>query len=188
MVFIHNTPTGVTQIWCRTFMNFGVGLFLLFSGLLSSAQDWHSAKRIIKVIIPYGIWSFVYIVITNIKNPCYIPIAYFNSLILANSAPIIYYIFVYCQFTLIIPLIDKMAHFKVFCIGIVVAPIEIIVMCYIQLCMDLISNKFILYIKSVSCLGWFTYFYLDYLIGNKLFKINISMVKLVPIWLFSIVL
>lgn len=30
VVFIHNTPSGLAQVYFRTFLNFSVGLFLFF--------------------------------------------------------------------------------------------------------------------------------------------------------------
>ena len=40
-------------------------------------------------------------------------------------------------------------------------------------------NKYIAIIMSISCLGWFTYFYLGYLLGNDLIKIKVSSPKLI---------
>lgn len=188
VVFIHNTPVGLTQIWCRPFMNFSVGLFLFLSGLLSDAEHWNPVKRIIKMAIPYFIWTLVYVAIANITSPSNIPIAYIKALITANSAAVMYYIFVYCQFTLLIPLIDKLARSKVFLLGFLIAPIEIIIMRYFPLYTGFTLNKYISYIKNVSCLGWFTYFYIGYLIGNRLLKVNISTIKLTLIWTVSIAL
>ena len=34
VVFIHNTPSGMSQVFCRPFFNFSVGLFLLMIGML----------------------------------------------------------------------------------------------------------------------------------------------------------
>ena len=124
----------------------------------------------------------------NISHPLHIPVAYAKALVLANSAAPMYYIFVYCQFTLLIPFIDKLARSNVFYLGFIIAPIEIIVMHYFPLYMGFTLNKYVLCIRSVSCLGWFTYFYLGYLIGNKLLKINISTIWLALIWGFSIML
>ena len=169
-------------------MNFSVGLFLFLSGLLSNVERWNPVKRITKVVVPYFIWTLVYVISANIKSPFYIPIDYVKALILANSAAVMYYIFVYCQFTLLIPLIDKLARCKVFYLGFLIAPLEIIVMRYFSLYTGVTLNRYILCIRSVSCLGWFTYFYMGYLIGNKLLKINVSTVRLVLIWAFSVVL
>lgn len=55
VVFIHNTPSGLMQVWCRPSLNFSVGCFLFLSGMLSSAKRWHPWKRIAKVAMPYAI-------------------------------------------------------------------------------------------------------------------------------------
>ena len=188
VVCIHNTPDGLMQIWGRPFMNFSVGLFLFLSGLLSCAEHWNPAKRITKVLMPYCLWTLIYVVIANITNPAHIPAAYAKALILANSAAVMYYIFVYCQFTLLIPFIDTLARSKMFYLGFIIAPIEIIVMHYVPLYMGFTLNKYVLCIRGISCLGWFTYFYLGYLIGNKLLKIKISTAMLVCMWVVSIIL
>jgi len=39
VVFIHNTPSGLAQVFCRPFLNFCVGLFLFISGLMSTASN-----------------------------------------------------------------------------------------------------------------------------------------------------
>jgi len=39
VVFIHNTPTGLAQVFCRPFLNFSVGLFLFLSGMLSNSYN-----------------------------------------------------------------------------------------------------------------------------------------------------
>ena len=188
VVCIHNTSSGLEQVWVRPFLNFSVGLFLFLSGLLSNAKNWNPGKRIIKVIRPYIIWTLVYVTIGNIKTPSCIPISYAKALLLANSAAVMYYVFVYCQFTLLIPLINKLAHSKVLYLGFLITPIEIILMRYIPLYTGFELNSYILKIQSFSCLGWFTYFYLGYLIGNKIFKINISTIKLEIMLALSIVL
>ena len=99
-----------------------------------------------------------------------------------------YYIFVYCEFTLLIPLLDKLAKSKYRYWGFVIAPVEIVVMHLTPLLLGIGLNKYINAIMSVSCLGWFTYFYLGYMMGNKLIKINWSVNKLLLIWALSIVL
>jgi len=179
VVLIHNTPTGLTQVFMRPFLNFSVGLFLFLSGLLSNACNWKPSKRIKKIIIPYIIWTFIYCFLKDYNNLSIIPVSFFKNLITGKSAAMMYYIFVYCQFTLLMPLIDKLAKSKFKYLGFVIAPFEIIFMRTIPLmtdCYDINSSLEI--IKSVSCLGWFTYFYLGYLLGNNL----ISIKKFVKTW------
>jgi len=188
VVFIHNTPGGLAQVWCRPFINFSVGLFLFLSGLLSSVEKWNPKKRIIKVIIPYFIWTLVYVVIYNYKTPYSLPLIYVKNLLTANSAAIMYYIFVYCEFTLLIPLIDKLSKSKIKWIGFLISPVEIIVMRLFPLILGYELNKYVAMVLNISCLGWFTYFYLGYLIGNKRIEIKASTLKLVVAWGIAIVL
>lgn len=188
VVCIHNTPIGLYQVYYRPLMNFCVGLFLFLSGMLSSAEKWNPIKRIAKVIPPYILWTFIYVIFSNIMSPTLIPKAFMKSLILADSAAIMYYIFVYCQLTLLIPLIDKIAKSKMMWVGFIITPLEIIIIRYPLLFMDIKYNKYISNIMQVSCLSWFVYFYLGYLLGNGIVHYKIETRKLIILWGISIVL
>lgn len=179
VVLIHNTPGGLAQVVIRPFLNFSVGLFLFLSGLLSNAQNWKPFKRIKKVVVPYVIWTFIYCALKNFNNLSMIPISYLKNLITGKSAGMMYYIFVYCQFALLIPLIDKVAKSKYKYWGFIIAPIEIIFMRTIPIMSNWYEiNGYIEIIRSISCLGWFTYFYIGYLIGNNYIVVKNS----VKIW------
>lgn len=188
VVFIHNTPNGLAQVWLRPFMNFAVGLFLFLSGMLSNAEKWNPKKRIMKVVVPYIIWTLIYVVLFNIKTPTSIPFSFLKGLISGNSAAIMYYIFVYCEFTLLMPLVDVLAKSKYKYLGFAIAPIEIIFMRLIPMIMGYNMNQMISDIMSISCLGWFTYYYFGYLLGNNIIQIKISTRLLGSLWLCSIVL
>ena len=155
---------------------------------MSDAGRWSPKKRISKVLIPYAIWTLIYVVLSAYKTPLQIPVIYIKKLILGNAAAIMYYIFVYCEFTLLIPLIDKLAKSKYRYWGFAIAPVEIIVMRLIPMLMGIGFNNYIGAVRSVSCLAWFTYFYLGYMMGNKIIKINWPKMKLLLIWAISIVL
>ncbi|MDO4515482.1 MAG: acyltransferase [Lachnospiraceae bacterium] len=163
VVFIHNTPFGIPQVVFRPFLNFCVGLFLFLSGMLSDAGRWNPKKRISKVLIPYAIWTLIYVCLSEYKTPLLIPVIFIKRLILGNAVETMYYIFVYCEFTLLIPLIDKLARSKYRYWGFAIAPTEIIVMRLIPMLMGGGFNKYIDAVKSVSCFAWFTYFYLGYI-------------------------
>ncbi|MBQ6894398.1 MAG: acyltransferase, partial [Clostridia bacterium] len=176
VVLIHNTPTGLPQILIRPFLNFSVGLFLFLSGVLSSARSWKPLKRIRKVIIPYVIWTAIYCGIKDFNNFSTFPVSFLKNLITGKSAAQMYYIFIYCQFALLIPVIDKMAKSRFKYLGFIITPIEIFFMRTIPLmsnCYEI--NNYTEIIKSVSCLGWFTYFYLGYLMGNNLVSIKVPL-------------
>ena len=190
VVFIHNTPLGIAQVCCRPFLNFAVGLFLFLSGMLSNVEDWstESKKRIIKVIIPYSIWTLVYVVISNDMRISDLPLAYVKNLITANSAAIMYYIFVYCELTLLIPLINMLSKSRIKWVGFLISPIEIILMRLLPLVHGHWVSLYVGIIMNISCVAWFIYFYLGYLIGNKRIEINVSTAKLVIVWMTGILL
>ena len=179
VVFIHNTPLGIMQVWCRPFMNFAVGLFLFLSGMLSSADRWKPRKRILKVLIPYAIWTLIYVAISHLRDPGAIPLAFLKNLLTANAATMLYYIFVYIQFTLLIPLIDKLARSKAKYLAFAISPIEIIMFRLLPILLGVEFGFIFGRIVVLSCLGWFTYFYLGYLMGNGLLEVKISTKTLV---------
>lgn len=188
VVFIHNTPIGVPQVICRPFLNFSVGLFLFLSGVLSNADKWKPWKRIKKVAIPYLIWTLIYVVLHTYNTPVQIPIEFIKKSITGSSAAMMYYIFVYCEFTLLIPMIDKLAKSKFKYLGFAISPLEIIVMRLLPQVAGYEINKYISLIMSVSCLGWFSYFYLGYLLGNGLLNINYANAKLYIALVISLIL
>ena len=188
VVVAHNTPGGMAQVLLRPFMNFCVGLFLFLSGMLSSAKSWSPWKRLSKVLIPYTIWTLIYVVLSTFPTPERIPGRFLGSLICADAAGMMYYIFVYCQFTLLIPLIDSLARSRYRNLGFVISPVEILVMRLLPVVLGLKWNGCISIVISVSCLGWFAYYYLGYLLGNGLFSLRIPTGKLALLWAVSMVL
>lgn len=178
VVLIHNTPAGMSQVFVRPFLNFCVGTFLFLSGFLSSTESWNPKKRIIKVFVPYVIWSLVYVCANNLDAPSGIPVEYVKALILGNASAIMYYIFVYAEFTLLIPVIHKLANSKYKYIGFVIAPVEIIFMRTLPMLGCYEPNFYLQRIIDLSCLGWFTYFYLGYLIANRKLTVKIPTVGL----------
>lgn len=188
VVFIHNTPDGIAQVFCRPFLNFAVGLFLFLSGMLSDAKKWNPKKRLLKVLIPYIIWTLVYVLISQYDQPKNIPVEYLKGLLAGNSAPMMYYVFIYCEFTLLIPLIDKLARSKYKYLGFIVAPLEIILMRLLPLLLHIEINGYVVLIQGISCLGWFTYYYLGYLLGNSIIELKASTKTLWICWSISIIL
>ncbi|MBR3812105.1 MAG: acyltransferase [Agathobacter sp.] len=186
VVFIHNTPDGLAQVYFRPFFNFSVGLFLFLSGLLSNASTWSPKKRILKVLIPYVLWTILYTILYNIHQLESIPILLIQNLITAKSAGVMYYIFVYCQFTLLIPLIDRLAKSKYKYYGFFILPVEIVFMRLLPMLIGFEMPSYISTIMSISCFGWFTYFYLGYLLGNGILTIHYSFKSLCTFFILSI--
>jgi len=188
VVVIHSTPGGLAQIWCRPLLNFAVGMFLFLSGMLSNANKWNPGVRFFKVVVPYIIWTMVYVLIENFKIPTKIPSVYLYDLLTGKSASIMYYVFVYCQFTFLIPLIDKLGKSKYRYVGFLISPLEIIFVRLIPLIIGYEINEVIRIIMSLSCLGWFTYYYLGYLLGNGMLRLKITTPNLVLIHFVGIIL
>ncbi len=188
VVFIHTTPGGIAQVVCRPFLNIAVGLFLFLSGMLSDAQKWKPLKRLTKILIPYAVWTFVYSIMQSYNTPGTIIRDYLYHLILGNSAAMMYYVFIYCEFTLLIPLIDRLARSKYRYLGFVVSPLEIICMRSIPLIFGIQLNRYISTIVELSCLGWFTYFYLGYLMSKDLICVKIKTKTIAVLWAVSILI
>lgn len=68
VVLIHNTPVGILQVLCRPFFNFAVGLFLFLSGFLTDYDKYNPHKRIRKVVVPYIVWTIIYMHFCIILN------------------------------------------------------------------------------------------------------------------------
>ena len=167
VVCIHNTSPGTAQIWSRPFINFAVGMFIFLSGLLSNEGDRKPLHRIKKVIIPYVIWTIIYTFLYNhsilVKHPEVLLVKLFNG----QSAAIMYYIFVYCELTLLLPIIDKIAKSKYKVVPLFISPCEILLMRLIPILLGYQFNRSMSIIMQISCMGWFTYYYLGYLMGNS---------------------
>ena len=72
------------------------------------------------------------------------------------------------------PLIDRIARSKYKYLGFLISPLEIIFIRLIPLITGYQMNEYFKIVMSISCLGWFTYYYLGYLLGNKIIQLQIS--------------
>lgn len=165
---IHTTPLGYYQVLCRPFINFSVATFLFLSGYLTKIDNvnWIAffKKRIIRVIIPYIIWTVLYTIAS--RDIGKLP----ENLLIAKAAAPMYYIFVYIQFVLLTPLLGKLATSKYQFIGWIVAPISVLIFKYYWLLTGQELNPYLSIIWSDACLGWFTFYYLGLVFGNHIIK------------------
>ena len=114
VVMIHTTPGGLCQVVFKPFVNFAVATFLFLSGYLTKTDNdnWLAfyRKRIIRVLVPYLIWTIVYsIPDLNSEGPARLV----KNMLSANATTTLYYIFVYIQFVLLTPLLGKLAKFVI---------------------------------------------------------------------------
>lgn len=165
VVIIHTCPSGMWQVFVRPFVNFAVALFLFLSGYLTKVpvQDMKSfaSKRIVKVLIPYVIWTVIYSVAH--RHPDRI---LFN-LITTRAAGPFYYIFVYIQFVLLTPLLGKLAASKWQWVGWLIMPVSTVIFTYIPLLTGMKWHSYVTLVWDVSCLCWFSYYYLGLILKNQ---------------------
>lgn len=137
-------------------------------------------KRILRVGIPYIIWTFIY----TIPNFSLFHLA--RNLVTAEAAPNLYYIFVYIQFVLLTPLPGKLAKSDKRWLGWLVSPVSIILFKYIGLFTGTSLNTYVSLLWGDSCLGWFTYYYLGLLLGNNLITESFNIKTLFALFLVSL--
>lgn len=189
VVMIHTCPNGEWQIVCRPFINFSVGLFLFLSGYLTKTENdnWSGfcKKRIIRVLVPYIIWTLIYslpsLVNGNILNVL-------KNILTAKAAVPLYYIFVYIQFVILTPFLGRLAKSKYCHLGWFVAPIAILAFKYYPMLAGVEVNKFVELFWSDCCLGWFTFYYLGLVLGNKIIERNFSIKTLSILYAISLII
>lgn len=189
VVMIHTTPEGACQIYIKPFINFAVAIFLFLSGYLTSAKsdNWMMfyRKRIIRVIIPYLIWTIIYS-ISDFRYNGFVGLA--KNLLSANATTTLYYIFVYIQFVLLTPLLLRLARSRYRYIGWLIAPMSVIIFKYIPSFGYLPIDKNIQLFWSDSCLGWFTFYYLGLILGNKIIDRRFKLSNLLLLYCISVLL
>ena len=186
VIIAHTCPTGMWTVIVRPMVNICVPLFLFFSGYLTriDGRDWRAfyKKRIIRVIIPYLIWTFIYTLESgNIAK-------LLNNILMASGASHMYYILVYIQFVLLTPLLAVLAKSKYLHLGWFVAPIFIIFYKYIPLMGGYRLNGYVNMACWNACLGWFTFYYLGLTLGNRIIEKRYSLRVLIVLYLISVIL
>lgn len=185
VVMIHTLPSGFDQVLIRPFINFCVALFIFLSGYLTQFGSESVVslykKRLIRVCIPYVIWTLLYTVAHHgalflfIKNLCS-----------GHAAAQMYFIPVYMQLVLLTPLIQYMAKSKYWMLGFFVSPIFVIAFVYLPTLMGISLNPYVNVFWGISCAGWFIFYYLGLLLGNGYVKINVSTQELIIAYVLSI--
>jgi peptidoglycan/LPS O-acetylase OafA/YrhL len=174
VVLIHTCPDGICQVWCRPFINFAVALFLFLSGYLTktSYDNWKSffKRRVTRVLIPYLIWTIIYswAVLPDLK-------ILVTNIITSNAAAHLYYLPVYIQFIILTPLIVKLANSRYRHLGWIITPISLLTFYYPQYFAGKTLNGYLTMANDISCLNWFTFYYLGIILGNKILKPKFSL-------------
>ncbi len=156
VVAIHTCSLGVVGVFVRPFINFAVALFLGLSGFLTKTDVTFNKvrKRLMRVFIPYTIWSVVY---TAVKGTWALFPLHF---ITGYSCGTFYFIMVYMQLTLLAPLTARLikSHYRV--IGFLVTPIAILVQYILALNGFIIPKPY----NEVFFPMWYLFFYVGMLL------------------------
>ena len=186
---IHTTPAGEMQVICKPFINFAVATFIFLSGYLTKADDdnWLAfyRRRITRVLVPYFIWTVIYS-IQDIQSEGLSVLV--KNLLCANATTTLYYIFVYIQFVLLTPLLGKLAKSRFRHLGWIIAPLSVVLFKYIPAFGDIHLGKHVELLWSDACLGWFTFYYLGLILGNKILSPKFNLRNLVFLYCMSLLL
>ena len=189
VVMIHTAPAGEMQVISKPFINFAVATFVFLSGYLTKADNdnWLAfyRRRITRVLVPYFIWTVIYS-IQDIQSEGLSVLV--KNLLCANATTTLYYIFVYIQFVLLTPLLDKLAKSRFRHLGWIIAPLSVVLFKYIPAFGDIHLGKHVELLWSDACLGWFTFYYLGLILGNKLLSPKFNLINLVIIYCVSLLL
>ena len=186
---IHTTPAGEMQVICKPFINFAVATFIFLSGYLTKVDNdnWLAfyRKRITRVLVPYFIWTVIYS-IQDIQSEGLSVLV--KNLLCANATTTLYYIFVYIQFVLLTPLMGKLAKSCFRHLGWIIAPLSVVLFKYIPVFGDIYLGKHVELLWSDACLGWFTFYYLGLILGNKLLSPKFNLRNMVFLYCVSLLL
>ena len=177
------------QVICKPFINFAVATFVFLSGYLTKADNdnWLAfyRRRITRVLVPYFIWTVIYS-IQDIQSEGLSVLV--KNLLCANATTTLYYIFVYIQFVLLTPLLGKLAKSRFRHLGWIIAPLSVVLFKYIPAFGDIHLGKHVELLWSDACLGWFTFYYLGLILGNKILSPKFNLINLVFIYCVSLLL
>ena len=166
VVIIHTIPGG-REVIIRPFVNFAVALFIFLSGYLTRTKIdniiFFYKKRILRVLIPYIIWSLIHTIISSsyVKFPL--------NLVTAQANSIYYYILVYIQLMMFTPIIGKWIESRFSIAGWFVTPISIMCLRYIP---AILGYAVYFPFNESCCLLWFIYYYLGMALGNHIIEID----------------
>lgn len=190
VVIIHSCPGAMAGIFIRAIVNFAVAMFLFCSGYLTKTSYSDIGKfykrRMIRVGIPYVIWSMAYTLAFAVRDGVYsgLPGKYFLNLIYGTANFSLYFMIVYMLFTLWTPLIGKLAESRFKWAGFLVTPVYMILTSYLTRIfrISIIPSTITPFLR----LQWFHFYYLGMILGNHLICYKNSKKRTVLIYLCTL--
>lgn len=168
----------------RPFVNFAVGMFIFLSGYLTKENENGVYRDIIyrrikKIIIPYIIWSFIFAIVNRRINT-FIP-----DVFMSKCNGIYYFILVYIQMVLLIPVTFKLLRSRFSKLGWFVTPVSVFLIRYISLWFNIeLGFPF----QGELFVFWFGFYYLGASLKNGYINLQLSKKCLTNLCLFSLVI
>lgn len=174
VIMIHTCPGGNIAVAIRPFLNFCVAMFIFLSGLLTDLPIENKLKfykkRIMRILIPYLVWTFVYSLSgDNLSRVI-------QNVLTTDACYTLYYVSIYIQLVLITPFLFKLINSKYHLLGWLIQPLYIVFARYM-------FNVDI----HIFC-SWFSYYYFGLLVRNGKIEIKIKIEKLLILYFISIAL
>ena len=168
VILIHTCADGIEGVVIRPFINFSVALFIFISGYLKKLDVGNVKifykKRILKVLIPYFVWSIIYIIAYKDYSDL------ITNIFTTSACYTLYYIAVYIQLVIMTPCLKILINSKYRWIGWCIQPLFI----FIRYILSIINKPLGLPWNCVFFIAWFSYYYLGILLGNEIIKINLK--------------
>lgn len=152
VVAIHTCATGTAGVIIRPFLNFAVALFLGLSGYLTRTDLplWKVRKRILRVFIPYTIWSVIFTAVRKTWSD------FPENFLTGYSCGVFYFVVVYMELTLLVPLIGRLVRSRWRAAGFLITPAAILVEYILEFRDHEIPKPY----NEVFFPVWFIFFYL----------------------------
>ena len=129
--------------------------------MLSDAHTTNPWRRIKKVLIPYLLWSGIYSFYYDFQHLNKWPCDFLLLAVSGRATVAMYYILVYCELTLLLPFMAKLAEscFKYWGLGL--APLSIFLLSEIPLACGFAWPGWFVWFRDIAFFEWSSYFYLD---------------------------
>ena len=168
----------------RPLVILAVGMFIFLSGYLTKENENGVYRDIIyrrikKIIVPYILWSFVFAIVNRRINT-FIP-----DVFMSKCNGIYYFILVYIQMVLLIPVTFKLLRSRFSKLGWFVTPVSIFLIRYISLWFNIeLGFPF----QGELFVFWFGFYYLGVSLKNRYINLQLSKKCLTNLCLFSLVI
>lgn len=182
VVIIHNCPQEYEGIVIRCFVNFAVALFIFLSGYLTKLVNndikMFYKKRLLRVIIPYCIWSMLYTIFSNKWD------SFIFNFITGQCCSIYYFIIVYIQLTILTPWVSRLIQSKYWKLGLLITPISIA----IEYIYTINNNSIVFPFNALFFAVWFIFFYLEMCVRNENIKFSLNFKRLCCLFIVGYVI